>query len=141
MTAQKSSSYSKMAQNELALQFYGQGFFNPQMADQALAALDMMEFRGKESVVQRISQNGTLMQQLMQTQMQLVTALQMLDQLQGSNLAESFVAQQTGQPAPMAAAAGNTKTMETDSLGAPKEEEHSVVQKARQRTQESTQPR
>lgn len=142
VTAQRSSSYSKMANNELALQFYGKGFFDPRMADQALAALDMMEFRGKESVVQRISQNGTLMQQLMQTQMQLVSALQMLDQLQGSSLAESFVAQQTGQPAPMAAAAaGDTKTMDTDSLGATKEEEHAVVQKARQRTQESTQPR
>ena len=39
ITAQKQSPYSKMSQNELALQFYNAGLFNPQMADQALACL------------------------------------------------------------------------------------------------------
>ena len=48
ITAQKQSPYTKMAQNELALQFYSAGFFNPQMADQALACLDMMDFPRKQ---------------------------------------------------------------------------------------------
>lgn len=46
--AQREDAYTKMAQNELALQFYQQGFFNPNMTDQALMALDMMEFKGRE---------------------------------------------------------------------------------------------
>ena len=51
---QKASPYSKMAQNELALQFYQAGFFSPQMADQALMAMSMMEFEGKDELLRKI---------------------------------------------------------------------------------------
>ena len=61
VSAQKASPYSKMAQNELALQFYSAGFFNPQMADQALACLDMMDFDGKDGIMQKIQQNQMMM--------------------------------------------------------------------------------
>ena len=37
ITAQKASPYSRLSQNELALQFFGNGFFNPENADAALA--------------------------------------------------------------------------------------------------------
>lgn len=62
VTAQKSSPYSKMAQNELALQFYGAGFFNPTMAVQALACLDMMDFDRKDAIMTKIAQNGAAYQ-------------------------------------------------------------------------------
>ena len=62
VTAQKSSPYSKMAQNELALQFYGAGFFNPTMAVQALTCLDMMDFDRKEAIMTKIAQNGAAYQ-------------------------------------------------------------------------------
>lgn len=68
--AQRQSPYSKMSQNELALQFFGAGFFNPQLADQALLALDMMDFNRKEFVMEKIAQNGTMFQQLMALQQQ-----------------------------------------------------------------------
>lgn len=64
VTAQKSTEYTKMAQNELAIQFYQLGFFNPQASDAALAAIDMMDFDGKEDIRRRIEANGTLFQQL-----------------------------------------------------------------------------
>lgn len=68
---QKASPYSKMAQNELALQFYQAGFFSPQMADQALMAMSMMEFEGKDELLRKIAQGGMLFQQmLMMTQSQ-----------------------------------------------------------------------
>lgn len=60
VTAAKQSAYSKLAQNELALQFYQYGFFNPQFADQALICLDMMDFDGKERVIQRIQESREL---------------------------------------------------------------------------------
>ena len=60
ITAQKASPYSKMSQNELALQFFGAGFFNPQMSDQALACLEMMDFDRKQGIMQRIAQNGMM---------------------------------------------------------------------------------
>lgn len=72
--AQKSNPYSRTAQNELALQFYQMGFFNPQMADQALATIDMMDFEGKEKVRETIRNNGTLFEQLQQMQQ---TAMQL----------------------------------------------------------------
>jgi hypothetical protein len=74
---QKRSPYSKMAQNELAKEMYGAGFFNPQLADQSLTALDMMDFDGKENVVDRVQQGQTLLQQMamMQQQMQQMAGL------------------------------------------------------------------
>ena len=74
---QKRSAYSKISQNELALQFYNLGFFRPDMVDQALACLDMMEFDGKDEVLHKISQNGTMFQKLcqyMQLALQLAAA-------------------------------------------------------------------
>ena len=65
ISAQKASPYSKMAQNELALQFFSAGFFNPAMADQALATLEMMDFDRKDFIMQRIAQNAMQYQQSM----------------------------------------------------------------------------
>nr|DAR22221.1 MAG TPA: portal protein [Caudoviricetes sp.] len=65
-SAQKQNPYSKLSQNEMALQFYNSGFFNPQLADQVLQCIDMMDFDGKEKVRQGIQQNGTMYQQMQQ---------------------------------------------------------------------------
>lgn len=51
---QKKSSYSKMAQNELAKEMYKLGFFNPQYASQSLAAIEIMDFDGKAQVKEEI---------------------------------------------------------------------------------------
>ena len=58
VTAEKQSPYSKMAQNELALQLYGAGFFAPQNAQAALSCLDMMDFEGKDFVQRSIRENA-----------------------------------------------------------------------------------
>ena len=68
VTAQKASPFTKISQNELAKEMYNLGFFNPQLADQALVCLDMMMFDGKEEIMQKISQNGTMCQQMQQMQ-------------------------------------------------------------------------
>lgn len=60
VTAVKSSPYSRMSQNELALQFYAAGFFDPARADAALACLDMMDFDGKDFVTAKIAENAAL---------------------------------------------------------------------------------
>lgn len=68
--AQKETAYSRLAQNELALQLYGAGVFNPQMADQAGMLLDMMDFKGKEELLIKVRENGMrfAMQQMMMAQ-------------------------------------------------------------------------
>ena len=64
--AQKKSAYTKVTQNELALQFFKMGFFNPQMTDQALMCLDLMDFDGKDGVMQKVAKLGTEHDMLMQ---------------------------------------------------------------------------
>ena len=76
ISAQEENAYTKMSQNELALQFYKMGFFNPQFADQSLACLDMMDFKGKNEVMQKIQTYQTLQQQLMLWQQMAVTMAQ-----------------------------------------------------------------
>jgi len=140
ITAQKQSPYSKMSQNELALQFFGAGFFNPQMADQALACIDMMDFDRKQFVMQKIAQNGGMYQQMMQMQKQMLMLAQMVDRDHGSNLAEQIAAGITG-GAPVAPIDGNLagNVGETEALGG-KEAEATNTKKARQRVAESTSP-
>ena len=71
ITAQKATEYTKMAQNELALQLYQLGMFAPHNADPALACLEMMDFDGREAVLQRVQQNGTLFQMVQALQQQI----------------------------------------------------------------------
>ena len=141
ISAQKQSPYSKMSQNELALQFYGAGFFNPQMADQALACLDMMDFDRKHFVMQKIAQNGGMYQQMMQMQQQMMMLAQMVDQSRGSNIAEQLMAQFSGGApvAPIDGGASAQKVEETEALGGDAKEP-SVTKKAKQRVAESTSP-
>lgn len=144
ITAQKQSPYSKMAQNELALQFYGAGFFNPQAADQALACLDMMDFDRKHFVMQKIAQNGGMYQQMMQMQQQMLMLAQIVDQERGTNVAQQIAAGM-GINAPVApTGAGKAvaeKTEETEALGGKEgKAESSTTKKARQRVAESTSP-
>lgn len=61
VSAQKASPYNKMSQNELALQFYQYGFFNPNNTDMTLACLNMMDFDHKSDVIRQVQQNGTMM--------------------------------------------------------------------------------
>lgn len=142
VTAQKQSPYSKMAQNELALQFYGAGFFNPQMSDQALACLEMMDFDRKEFIMQKIAQNGTMYQQLLMMQQQMLAMAQIVDKHEGSNLSEQIASSILG-GSPVAQTSSNmnsdTNAKETEALGG-EEKESSTTKKARERVAESTDP-
>lgn len=140
VTAQKQSPYSKMSQNELALQFFGAGFFNPQLADQALACIDMMDFDRKEFVMQKIAQNGGMYQQMMMMQQQMMQLGAMVDQMRGSNEITAGLANQFGMQMPNMAGgnptAENLKQQEEGSLG-----EASNTKKARARVADSTSPK
>ena len=76
ISAQKKNVYTKITQNEMAIQFFQMGFFNPQQTDQTLMCLDLMEFDGKDEIMQKVSQNGTMFQKLTQY-MQLALMLAM----------------------------------------------------------------
>lgn len=139
ITAQKQSPYSKMSQNELALQFYQAGFFNPQMADQALACLDMMDFDRKHFIMQKIAQNGGMFQMMMQMQNQMLMMAGELDKVKGTNMAEQMAMgmQASGMPLP----GGSPNVEQTEALGGKEGEAESThTKKARQRVAEATDP-
>lgn len=143
ITAEKQSPYSKMSQNELALQFYTAGFFNPQMADQALACLDMMDFDRKQFVMQKIASNGGMYQQMLMMQQQMLQLAQLVDQSRGTNLADQIAAGITGGQA-TTAVYGSSPEQEssgekTGSGGY--QGESDVTKAARERVAESSAPR
>lgn len=143
ITAQKQSPYTRMSQNELAIQFYTAGFFNPQMADQALACLDMMDFPRKQFIMQKVAQNGTMYQQMLMLQQQLLTMAQVVDQLKGTNMAEQIAVGITGGAAPGAMAGGDVssgKVAQAKALGGAKTSEPANTENARRRVAESTDP-
>ena len=131
VSAQKASPYSAMAQNELALEFYKAGMFEPSRADQALATLEMMDFRGKEKIIQRISRNGTLQQMVETLSQRLARAESALGISnaagRGASGASSF--QNSGLDMPKQNSEGVVS------------EESSVTKKARERSAQTAMPR
>ena len=144
ISAQKASPYSKLSQNEMALQFYSAGFFNPQMADQALACLEMMDFDRKNGIMERIARNGTMFQRMVMMQQQMIQMAQIIDKTQGTNMAEQIASGIIGAPVPAAAGSGKAadNAKETEALGGDSgTKESSTTKNARQRVAESTSPK
>ena len=73
------------------------GFFRPDMCDQALLALEMMQFDGIEGVRQKIAEGGTLFKKMQQLTPLVMMLAQQLDQMQGSQYTPQ-VAQILGVP-------------------------------------------
>ena len=135
VSAQKASEYTSMAQNELALQFFQLGFFNPQMVDQALSTLDMMDFDGKDSIIQKIQENADLQQRLVQWQQLALALADRYDPVMGEGLAQQIL-QEGGQAVPQASDA-DTQKLEINTGEA---QEPKIVENARKKSEESTQP-
>ena len=140
VSSQKANAYTKMSQNELALQFFNLGFFNPQMADMAVMALDMMDFDGKDMLINKISQQGLMYQQLLQTQQMCIQLCQRIDSDEGTNLAEQYSAAVMGsaQEIGVQSQAGSAIT-QTDDLGN-LDTENKIVSDARAQAQAASQP-
>lgn len=92
---QKRSAYSRLSQNELAKELYGLGLFDPANAEQALTVLDMMDFDGKDQLMQKIEQGHTLYNMVLGLSMQLQ---QMQAAMTGQDPA--MVAQSGGESSP-----------------------------------------
>lgn len=153
VAAQKASPYSKAAQNELALQLYSAGFFNPQNTDQSLACLNIMDFDHKSDVINQIKKNGTLLDALQQAQMQLQKLQQENEKLKvmcdlnidNSNLTGMKGKQQGSSPDVAQASTSGSANMESTkpegmqsvSTG----EKGSLAEQAAQKANESAQPR
>lgn len=142
VTAEKQSPYTKMAQNELALQFYSGGFFAPENADASLACLDMMDFDHKDFVMQKVQMNGTLYQRMMQAQQMALQLATYVDQTQGTQLAQAVAAQLGGgQTLPGNPLPGKAAAQGLNALGGNASKESNITKNARTRAAQSTAPR
>ena len=141
VSAQKKNVYTKVAQNELALQFFQLGFFNPQMVDQSLMCLEMMDFDDKDTIMQKIAQMGTMHQKLiqyMQIALQLASAT---NPMLAEQIAQDVIATNGGAGIPMGGMGGiSPQIASVDNIGGVPKKEHSVVAKARQQSNDAAQP-
>ena len=138
VSAQKKNVYTKVSQNELALQFFQHGFFNPQMTDQTLMCLEMMDFDGKDGIMQKVAQNGTIFQKLLQY-MQLALALaKAADPAAVEMIAQDIMQTMGGGAAPVGGS--NAKMFQSDHIAGLGKKEPGIVANARSRSNEASQP-
>ena len=139
VSAQKKNVYTKVAQNELALQFFQLGFFNPQMVDQSLMCLEMMDFDDKDMIMQKIAQMGTMHQKLLQYMQLAMNLAQTVNPMLANQIAQDVIATNGGAAIPMGGGM-NPQIAQADNIGGIPKEEHAVVRNARQQSNEASQP-
>lgn len=134
VVAHKKSAYTRVAQNELAMQLYDKGLLNPMMVDQAMICIGMMDFDGKDELMRKLANNATMLQKLI-TYLPIVISYA---QSAGDDMLEQMAMQDYalyagGQPTPAKNGAGGAfPTGEAD--------EHGTVTKARERARNASQP-
>ena len=134
--AQKQNVYTTIANNEMALQFFQMGFFDPSRTDQTLMCLEMMDFRGKQEVMQKVRRLGD-----MNDRLQLLTnyaAALAAKHRDGAALQQ--LAQIAGVGGNMPALPQEQVDLEKASGGYEGKQEHAVVEKSRRQAQEASQP-
>ena len=106
--AQKKNPFSRMEQNERAKELYGLGFFNPERAQEALGALEMMEFEGIDKVREQVQQGQTLLNICQQMSQQMDQMALLLQALTGKNMGVGAPAPDGGgaSPAPGGSSSG-----------------------------------
>ena len=139
VSAQKKNVYTKVSQNELAIQFFQMGFFNPQMTDQALMCLEMMDFDGKDTIMQKVSQNGAMFQKLVQYMQLAFMMAQQVDPNMAQQIAMDMQAMGGG-AMPSMGGAPAPNLMESDNIAGVAKKEHGIVENARERSQNASQP-
>ena len=141
--AQRENAYTKMSQNELALQFWGNGMLNPQMTDQALIALDMMDFRGKEELRKKIQEQGTMADVLRRIGQIALALAEKYEPMVAQELGAVLqsVAVDIGQAPAMAGGGGKPNLAPDDEMSAAHDpQENKLVRKAAERTANASRP-
>ena len=131
VTVEKANPYKKMEHNELILQLYNLGIFNPQNTDQSLALLGHMDFDGKEDVISTVERNATMLEQLIQYQRIALELAQRVDPALAEQLAQAILNQSADVSAPLM-----TKPSE---INVKTEKEHPFVERSRAQARASTQ--
>ena len=119
------------------MQLYTTGVFNPQNVDQALMLLETMDFAGKDEIIQRVSAQGGMYQQLIMWQQMALG----LAQDYAPELAEGLARKILGEGGAPVAQGGGMAGMDAEqqeAVGSGPEGEAKFMQRARQRSQNTT---
>ena len=57
VSAQKQSPFNQISHNQFIMELFQNGFFNPAAAEQAAAAVSLMEFNGKQKMLQLLGES------------------------------------------------------------------------------------
>lgn len=139
--AQRENAYTKMSQNELAIQLFQMGAFNPQLTDQIGMMLDMMDFKGIEEIRRKVRELGTMQDAMMKLgQMSLMLAQQARPDLvpQIAMMLQEMGAEQGLMPA----GGGIRQQLQApaDNMSAPNPNENGIVRNARERAANASRP-
>lgn len=99
--AQKKNPFSRMEQNERAKELYSMGFFAPERAQEALGALEMMDFEGIDKVKEQAREGQTLLNMVQQLSAQVEQMSVVISGLSGGTVGTITAdPQETDRPAP-----------------------------------------
>ena len=142
--AQRENAYTKMSQNELALQFLQMGMFSPNLTDQAMMALDMMDFKGKDEIREKIEQQGTLLDTLQKIGQIAVTLAQRYEPQMAPQLGmtlQGILGERGMIPATTGAGSTEGITRSQDTMRkASDANENGIVKRARERAENASRP-
>lgn len=140
ITAEKETTYTRLAQNELAKELMGMGVFNPQMVDQSLMMLDMMDFDGKEKLMYKLREMGTLAERLAYFQQIALALAQKYEPAMAEQIAQAIMQQAQGGMAPQIGAPNTGPQVRNDAITGVQQKEHANGAKARGLVNEATKP-
>lgn len=139
VTAQKKNVFTTVSQNELALQLFKLGFFNPQLADQAIMCLGMMEFESKDEIMQKISQNGMIWQKLQQY-MQMALTMSSVANPAMTEMIANDIMQTLGNGALVAGGGAGNQIYQGDHIAGVGKKEATRTSNARAQASQASQP-
>lgn len=133
VTAQKQTAYTKLSHNELMIQLFGMGIFNPGNAQQARMLLKNMDIPHREKLMQQIEEQQTMQEKLEYYKQAAIMLAMKYDPQIAQQLMQTSAQEDGGQQAaPASAPAAMPQAEQTQGA------EHPVVEQARAQAQEST---
>lgn len=138
VSAEKQSPYSRMAQNELAIQLWNLGVLDPRLSDQALMLLKIMDIDNKHELMTDVAENGTMADQIDALQQMIVRLCGVIDAAQGGGDNAAKAAQMFGATGAVPLPTG---TGDAEPVGESFGGESSTTAKAREKAARATEVR
>jgi len=132
---QRKNPYTKAINNETIKELFSMGFFNPQIADQAMIALEAMDFEGKTEVQRKVGENKMMYDTIMQLQADLQKAAIIIEKLTGRDMSGEATAPQTTETPNKGEAYSRKNNGETDYTKQIRENATPNMEKASEATQ------